>query len=152
MFEQSFTDRMSRLGTESAFAIMARANELEKQGRSIIHCEIGQPDFKTPQFIMDAAYQAMLDGYTGYGPTPGYPEVRKVISDYVNGYKHIHSVPESIVIVPGGKPIMFFCSLGNFLWKLRRRAFPFILRNIYGEPGNRSRENCSICKDFVNMD
>ncbi len=111
MFEHSFAHRMARLGTESAFAIMARANELEAQGRSIIHCEIGQPDFTTPRHIMDAAYQAMLDGYTGYGPTPGYPEVRKVISDYVNGHKHIHSTPESIVIVPGGKPIMFFTML-----------------------------------------
>ena len=102
---------MERLGTESAFAIMAQANALEAQGRSIIHCEIGQPDFTTPRHIMDAAYKAMLDGYTGYAPTPGYPEVRKTIADYVSRQKHIDAGPDNIVIVPGGKPIMFFTML-----------------------------------------
>jgi len=102
---------MNRLGTESAFAIMAQANALEAQGKSIIHCEIGQPDFRTPRHIIDAAYQAMLDGYTGYAPTPGYPEVRRAIADYVNAHKHISADPDGIVIVPGGKPIMFFTML-----------------------------------------
>lgn len=111
MYENSFAERMSRLGTESAFAIMAHANELEAQGMSIIHCEIGQPDFSTPRHIMDAAYKAMLDGYTGYSPTPGFPDVRQTIADYVNGHKHINVGPDNIVIVPGGKPVMFFTML-----------------------------------------
>ena len=86
MFENAVSGRMSRLHSESAFQILAQANALEAQGRSVIHCEIGQPDFKTPRHIMDAAYQAMRDGYTGYSPTPGYPQVREAIAEYAAAY------------------------------------------------------------------
>lgn len=111
MFEHAIAGRMDRLHSESAFKILAQANALEAQGRSIIHCEIGQPDFKTPQHIIDAAYQAMNDGYTGYSPTPGYPQVREAIAEYASSYKHIQTDAEEVVIVPGGKPIMFYTML-----------------------------------------
>ena len=108
MFESQIASRMDLLHTESAFQILAHANELERQGKSVIHCEIGQPDFRTPPHIIEAAYQAMKDGHTGYTPTAGYPEVRETIAAYVRGQKKIEVEKENIVIVPGGKPIMFF--------------------------------------------
>ena len=111
MFEQSIAQRMGLLHTESAFQILAQANALEAQGRSIIHCEIGQPDFKTPRHIIEAAYKAMNDGFTGYGPTPGYPQVRETIAEYAANHKHIKTDMEEVVIVPGGKPVMFFTML-----------------------------------------
>lgn len=111
MFESSVANRMEQLHTESAFKILARANALEAQGRSIIHCEIGQPDFKTPQHIIDAACQAMNNGYTGYSPTPGYPQVREAIAEYAARQKHIKTDREEVVIVPGGKPVMFYTML-----------------------------------------
>jgi len=111
MFEQYLSSRMSLLDTESAFQILARARALEAQGRSIIHMEIGQPDFTTPAHIRDAAYRAMNDGFTGYTPTPGLPEVRQTIADYVERYKGIKSSLDEVIVVPGGKPIMFFTML-----------------------------------------
>lgn len=111
MFENSVAKRMSLLHTESAFAILAKAKALEAQGESIIHLEIGQPDFKTPQNIIEAAYKAMNDGYTGYTPTPGFPEVRETIANYASSYKGIKTDKDEIVIVPGGKPVMFFTML-----------------------------------------
>lgn len=111
MFEASVANRMGLLHTESAFKILAQANALEAQGRSIIHCEIGQPDFKTPQHIIDAAYKAMNDGYTGYSPTPGYPQVREAIAEYASQHKKIQTHPDEVVIVPGGKPVMFYTML-----------------------------------------
>ncbi|MDR2247175.1 MAG: pyridoxal phosphate-dependent aminotransferase [Treponema sp.] len=104
-------DRMGLLHTESAFQILARANALEAQGRSIIHLEIGQPDFKTPQKIIEAAYRAMNEGKTGYTPTPGILPLRETIARYCEDYKKIKTCPEEIVVVPGGKPIMFFTML-----------------------------------------
>ena len=80
MFENILAERMTRLHTESAFQILAEANALEAQGRSVIHCEIGQPDFATPEHIIKAAYEAMKAGYTGYSPAPGYPDVRAAIA------------------------------------------------------------------------
>lgn len=111
MFEHAIASRMSRLGSESAFQILAQANALEAQGRSVIHCEIGQPDFATPRHIIEAAYQAMRDGYTGYSPTPGYPQVRQAIAEHAARYKHIQTDAEEVVIVPGGKPVMFYTML-----------------------------------------
>lgn len=111
MFEKIIAERMGRLHTESAFQIMAKANELEAQGRSIIHCEIGQPDFTTPRHIIEAAYEAMKAGYTGYGPTPGYPDVRAAIAKEAGERKGLDLSADNIVIVPGGKPIMFFTML-----------------------------------------
>lgn len=111
MFEPVVAERMSRLHTESAFQILARANALEAQGRHIIHCEVGQPDFSTPAHIIEAAHQAMKDGYTGYGPTPGYPVLREAIAEYAAAQKSIQTSAEEVVVVPGGKPIMFFTML-----------------------------------------
>jgi len=111
MFEQAIAARIGRLHTESAFQILAKAKALEAQGRSIIHMEIGQPDFKTPKNIIEAAYRAMNEGYTGYSPTPGHLEVRRVIAEYAARHKNIHTSPEEVVICPGGKPVMFYTML-----------------------------------------
>jgi aspartate/methionine/tyrosine aminotransferase len=104
-------DRMGLLHTESAFQILARANALEAQGRSVIHLEIGQPDFKTPQNIIEAACRAMNEGKTGYTPTPGIIPLREAIARYCEDYKKVKTCPEEIVVVPGGKPIIFFTML-----------------------------------------
>jgi aspartate/methionine/tyrosine aminotransferase len=104
-------ERMSRLHTESAFQILARANALEAQGKSVIHCEIGQPDFKTPGNIIEAAYTAMKEGKTGYTPTPGIIPLRETIAEYVGNYKKVKTDISEIVVTPGGKPVMFFTML-----------------------------------------
>ena len=104
-------ERVERLQGESAFAILSKANELEAKGMNVIHLEIGQPDFKTPENIIDAAKRAMSDGYTGYGPTLGYNELREAVADYVKEYKNIDATKDNVVIVPGGKPTMFFTML-----------------------------------------
>lgn len=104
-------ERVERLQGESAFAILSKANELEAKGMNVIHLEIGQPDFKTPENIIDAAKEAMSDGYTGYGPTLGYNELREAVADYVKEYKNIDATKDNVVIVPGGKPTMFFTML-----------------------------------------
>ncbi len=104
-------ERVERLQGESAFAILSKANELEAKGMNVIHLEIGQPDFKTPKNIIDAAKEAMSDGYTGYGPTLGYNELREAVADYVKEYKNIDATKDNVVIVPGGKPTMFFTML-----------------------------------------
>jgi aspartate/methionine/tyrosine aminotransferase len=104
-------ERMSLLHTESAFQILARANALEAQGRSIIHLEIGQPDFKTPQNIIEAAYKAMNEGKTGYGPTGGIIPLRETIVEHCQNYKNVATNIDEIVVVPGGKPVMFFTML-----------------------------------------
>ena len=111
MFENILAERMTRLHTESAFQILAEANALEAQGRSVIHCEIGQPDFATPEHIIKAAYEAMKAGYTGYSPAPGYPDVRAAIAKEAGERKGLDLSPENIIIVPGGKPVMFFTML-----------------------------------------
>ena len=111
MFEHIIAERMGRLHAESAFQILAEANALEAQGRSVIHCEIGQPDFATPDHIIRAAYEAMKAGYTGYSPAPGYPDVRAAIAREAGERKGLDLSPDNIIIVPGGKPIMFFTML-----------------------------------------
>jgi len=111
MFEPAIARRMSLLHTESAFQILAKAQGLEAQGRHIVHMEIGQPDFKTPQNIIDAAYRAMNEGYTGYTPTPGLLAARRTIAEYAAGHKNITTNENEVVIVPGGKPVMFYTML-----------------------------------------
>jgi aspartate/methionine/tyrosine aminotransferase len=101
-------ERMSRIGTESAFEVLARARALEAQGRQIIHLEIGQPDFPTPAHIKQAAKQALDDGWTGYGPTAGLPECREAIAEYVATTRGIDVEASNVCVVPGGKPIMYF--------------------------------------------
>ena len=104
----NFADRMSRLGTESAFEVLARARALERQGKEIIHLEIGEPDFDTPAHIREAAKRALDSGATHYGPAAGLPEVREAIAKDVEGTRNIPVTPEEIVVTPGAKPIMYF--------------------------------------------
>lgn len=104
-------ERMGRLGTESAFEVMNKAKKLEAQGMDVVHLEIGQPDFITPRNIIEAAYQAMNDGFTGYTPSAGLLEAREVIAEYCKKQKNVETNAEEIVIVPGGKPIMFYVML-----------------------------------------
>jgi aspartate/methionine/tyrosine aminotransferase len=101
-------ESMSRIGVESAFDVLVRARALEAQGKSVIHLEIGEPDFNTPAHIIEAAKKALDEGWTHYGPTQGLPELRKVIADYVSQTRAIQVGPESVCVVPGGKPIIFF--------------------------------------------
>ena len=103
-----FADRLSRLGTETAFEVLARAKALEAQGKEIIHMEIGEPDFDTPGYIKQAAKDALDKGYTHYTPSAGIMEVRQTIADYVAETRGIPVKPENVVVVPGGKPIMFY--------------------------------------------
>ena len=105
-------ERISRLGTETAFEVLVRARALEAQGKSIVHLEIGEPDFDTPPNIIQAAKDALDQGYTHYGPAAGLPQARQAIADYVNktrGYNKVH--PDHVVITPGAKPIMFFAMM-----------------------------------------
>jgi aspartate aminotransferase len=101
-------ERMSRLGTETAFDVLVRARALEAQGRKVIHLEIGEPDFATPRHIIEAAKKALEEGWTHYGPTQGYPDLREAIADYVSRTRNIRVGPEHVAVVPGGKPIIFF--------------------------------------------
>jgi aspartate/methionine/tyrosine aminotransferase len=99
---------MSRIGTETAFEVLVRARALEARGRSVIHLEIGEPDFKTPRHIIEAAKQALDEGWTHYGPTQGLPELREAIAETVSRTRGIAVKPERVCVVPGGKPIIFF--------------------------------------------
>ena len=110
-FELKLARRMSRLGTETAFEVLARAKALERQGRSIIHLEIGEPDFATPPNIVEAAVEALRGGYTHYGPSAGLPELREAIAQYVGCTRRVQVEPSEVVVVPGGKPIMFYAML-----------------------------------------
>jgi len=106
-----FADRMALLGTETAFEVLAKAKALEKQGKNIIHLEIGEPDFDTPQNIKEAAVKALYSGYTHYVPAAGIPELREAIAEYVSKTRSIPVDPEEVVVTPGAKPIMFFAIL-----------------------------------------
>jgi aspartate aminotransferase len=101
-------ERISRLGVESAFDVLVRARALEAQGRSVIHLEIGEPDFATPPHIIEAAKQALDEGWTHYGPTQGLPELREAIAAYVSRTRRIQADPARVCVTPGGKPILFF--------------------------------------------
>src|SRR2546426_9519455 len=104
----NFAPRMARLGTESAFEVLARARQLERAGREIIHLEIGEPDFDTPVHIKEAAKQALDAGATHYGPSAGLPELREAIAKHVAETRGVPVSPEEVVVTPGAKPIMFF--------------------------------------------
>lgn len=106
-----FARRMGRLGTETAFEVLARAKALEAQGRSICHLEIGAPDFPTPPHIVDAAKEALDAGWTKYGPANGDPELRKEIAAYAGRLRGVTLDPDEVVVVPGAKPILFFTLL-----------------------------------------
>jgi aspartate aminotransferase len=116
--ELRLAPRMSRLGTETAFEVLVKARALEKQGRDIVHLEIGEPDFDTPANIVEAGISALRKGYTHYGPSAGLPELRQAIADEVAKTRGIKVAPEEVVVVPGGKPIIFFtilalCDVGD---------------------------------------
>jgi aspartate aminotransferase len=100
--------RMSRLGTETAFEVLVRARALEAKGQHIVHLEIGEPDFDTPRNVVQAGIDALNKGFTHYGPSPGLPELRQTIADYVSRTRNVKVAPEEVVVVPGGKPIMFY--------------------------------------------
>jgi aspartate/methionine/tyrosine aminotransferase len=104
-------ERMSRLGTETAFEVLARAKALEAEGRDIIHLEIGEPDFDTPTHIVEAAVGALRAGHTHYTPAAGVPELRKAIARHISQSRNIKAQPEQVVVTPGAKPIMFFSIL-----------------------------------------
>ena len=100
--------RMSLIGTESAFEVLRRARALEAQGRSIIHLEIGEPDFETPRHVIDAGKAALDQGFTHYGPTQGLPELRAAIAKYVSRTRGVEVSADRVTVVPGGKPMMYF--------------------------------------------
>jgi aspartate/methionine/tyrosine aminotransferase len=100
--------RISRLGTESAFEVLARARAMEAQGRSIIHLQIGEPDFDTPPHVVRAAKDALDAGLTHYVSPPGLPELREASSAFLERTRGARYAPDRIVITPGAKPIMFF--------------------------------------------
>lgn len=103
--------RQDRLGTETAFLTLARARELEAQGRHIVHLEIGEPDFDTPEHIKQAAKNALDDGFTHYGPSPGEMPIREAIAQHQTERQGYDIAPERIIVTPGGKPVMFFTIL-----------------------------------------
>ena len=110
-FDLRLASRMSRLGTETAFEVLPRARALEKQGRVIILLEIGEPDFATPANIVDAAVDALRLGWTHYGPSAGLPDLRKEIASYISRTRQAPVTSDEVVVVPGGKPIIFFTIL-----------------------------------------
>jgi len=101
--------RMERLGTETAFEVLSKAKALERQGRNIVHLEIGEPDFSTPQHIIEGAVDALRGGWTHYVPSAGLPELREAIAGYVSRTRGVAVRPEEVV--PGGKPIIFYAML-----------------------------------------
>jgi aspartate/methionine/tyrosine aminotransferase len=106
--ELRLAKRMSRLGTETAFEVLAKARALEAQGRSIIHLEIGEPDFDTPANVVEAGVNAMRGGWTHYSPSAGLPALRETIAADVTRTHGVPVTPEEVVVVPGGKPTIYF--------------------------------------------
>jgi aspartate aminotransferase len=102
---------MKTLGTETAFEVLAKAKALEKQGKDVVHLEIGEPDFDTPKNIKEAAEKALKASYTHYTPSAGMPELRQAIAEYISETRKLDVKPEEVVVTPGGKPIMFFSIL-----------------------------------------
>lgn len=106
--------RMSRLGTETAFEVLVKARKLEAEGRDIVHLEIGEPDFDTPQNIVEAATGALRDGFTHYGPSAGLPQAREAVAEYIETTRPgVTCSADEIVITPGAKPIMFYAMMAT---------------------------------------
>ena len=103
--------RMARLGTETAFEVLNKARALERQGKSIVHLEIGEPDFDTPANVVEAGIDALRKGWTHYGPSAGLPELRQALAEYVGRTRGVNVSSDEVVVVPGGKPIIFFTIL-----------------------------------------
>ena len=110
-FTMRYADRMSQLGTETAFEVLAKARALEAKGRTIVHLEIGEPDFDTPATIRQAAIRAIEEGFTHYGPSAGLPEVREAIATYIAKDRGMSVTPDQVVVTPGGKPVLTFAVL-----------------------------------------
>lgn len=100
--------RMKRLGTETAFEVLARARALEAQGKSVVHLEIGEPDFDTPKNVVEAGVAALRGGWTHYGPAAGHPDTRAAVARYVSRTRGVEVSPQEVVVVPGGKPILLY--------------------------------------------
>jgi aspartate aminotransferase len=112
MTEIRLAERMGRLGTESAFEVLARAKALEATGKTVIHLEIGEPDFPTAEHISRAAIEALLSGQTHYVPAPGIPALREAVAAFLDRTGRLRGVsPDRVVVTPGAKPIMFFTIL-----------------------------------------
>jgi aspartate/methionine/tyrosine aminotransferase len=105
------SSRQSRLGTETAFETLAKAKKLEAQGKNIVHLEIGEPDFDSPSYVIDAAKEALDQGFTHYGPSAGQPELRSAIAIHQGEFNGYSISPENVIVTPGGKPVMFFSLL-----------------------------------------
>jgi aspartate/methionine/tyrosine aminotransferase len=110
-YELRLAERMSRLGTETAFEVLNKARALERQGKNIVHLEIGEPDFDTPSNVVEAGIDALRKGWTHYGPSAGLPELRQAIAEEVSRTRHVDVKSDEVVVVPGGKPIIFFTLL-----------------------------------------
>jgi aspartate aminotransferase len=110
-YELRLAERMSRLGTETAFEVLNKARALERQGKEIVHLEIGEPDFDTPKNVVEAAVGALRNGWTHYGPSAGLPDLRQAIADEVSRTRGVTVSSDEVVVVPGGKPIIFFSLL-----------------------------------------
>jgi len=111
MTDFRLADRMTRLGTESAFEVLARAKAMEAAGHKIIHLEIGEPDFPTASHIIEAAVEALRAGHTHYVPAPGIPPLREAVAAFLERTGRMHTTPDRVVVTPGAKPIMFFTIL-----------------------------------------
>ena len=107
----TLSEKMGRLGTETAFQVLARAEALARDGRDIVNLGIGQPDFKTPEHIVEAAIKALRDGHHGYTPSPGIPALREAVAADIARHRGVEVSPDRIVVVPGGKVTMFFAIL-----------------------------------------
>jgi aspartate aminotransferase len=110
-YDLRLTQRMSRLGTETAFEVLNKARALEKLGKKIVHLEIGEPDFDTPGNVVEAGVDALRKGWTHYGPSAGLPELRQAIAEEVSRSRQVKVTSDEVVVVPGGKPIIFFSLL-----------------------------------------
>jgi aspartate aminotransferase len=110
-YELRLAGRMARLGTETAFEVLNKARALERQGKDIIHLEIGEPDFDTPSNVVETAVNALHKGWTHYGPSAGLPELRQAIADHASRTRGAPVASDEVVVVPGGKPIIFFSML-----------------------------------------
>src|SRR4051812_43441724 len=104
----AFADRVLQLGTETALDVLLKARAIEARGRSVIHLEVGEPDFPTPPHIVEAGVRALRDGQTRYGPPAGLPELREAICQEVLESRGVHAGPERIVVAPGAKPLIFY--------------------------------------------
>jgi aspartate/methionine/tyrosine aminotransferase len=108
MITTPLAQSLHRLGTETAFEVLARAKALEAEGRRIIHLQIGEPDFDTPPHVVEAATQALRDGHTHYCPAPGIPELREAAAAYLSRTRGIDVAPGRVLVTPGAKPFLFF--------------------------------------------